>query len=326
MKPKGARSFGGGFFVRLIGMLLFPLRGKSLYSVRLLRRPGEWSARQMDNLMDDLLVWHCVCIGIFTGVIIGKAVSAVLPPQWEGAFWLFLAVVAAAALIYAMRRTFDEARKFKIAYLAECKTAEFLERLGRPEWRVIHGFKLHASSGDGEMDIDHIVVCPHGIFCVETKAVRKFKDEESNGSMEYTPPDDNNPQSFGTITCNNGHQDERKRVRRRLGNGGKESDRRKNPMGQAKDNAGILWGRLKGRFPDNMVRRIVVCPGWRVIRKGKSQWEFVSSGEDSESEKILGFITESRRELDEAEVGKIAAFLENEVREEKREINEPDET
>ena len=218
-------------------------------------------------------------------------------------------------------------RNFKIGFLAEIKAAEFLERLGRPKWRVIHGFEIR--DRDKCRDIDHIVVCPHGVFCVETKAIRKFKDEEYNGTLEYTPPNSQAPQKFGAIVCFNGHQDESKQVRRSLGEGNsaddKKQNKRKNPLKQVKDNAGILREQLRKifpTFPDFYVRRIVVCPGWRVIRKDESWWEFVSSTEDLESGAVDQFFAKTKRELDEESITKIADFLEKQVREEGRELGE----
>ena len=67
-----------------------------------------------------------------------------------------------------------------------------------------------------------------------------------------------------------------------------------------------------------------------MIRKGKSWWEFVSSADDLESGVVGQFFSEphpdfaeSEWELDESTIVKIADFLENQVREEKKEINDP---
>ena len=326
----------GAFFDRLARMLLVPLRGKAPYSVRLLRRPGERLMRQIDDRMDNLILLYGLCLGILVGgALVGRVVAALIP-QWADGFWVLAAVVVLVISFFAFRRTFDRTRDYGIGYLAELKTAEFLERLGRPEWRVIHGFNLSAKSGGKVSDIDHIVVCPHGVFCVETKAIRKYKDEECNGALEYQPPDGQSPQKFGKIICINGHQDASKQKRRLLGGysgSGEKQRERKNPLEQVKSNAGILRERLKGKFPDLpkfFVRRVVVCPGWRVIRKGKSWWEFVSSADDLESGVVVQFFAEpnpdfpeSKQELDESTIVKIADFLENQVREEKKEINDP---
>ena len=328
MKPNRILAQAGAFLGRLARMLLFPLRGKALYSITLLRRPGEWARRQMDDQLDNTLLGYGICLGLILGVFLGKGIAAIIP-QWADLFWGSVTAIALAALALAARRNFDRVRDFKIGHLAELKTAEFLERLGRPEWRVIHGFNLRGKFG-GVWDIDHIVVCPSGVFCVETKAVRKFNDEESNGALEYEPPAGQSHQEFGKIACTNGHQDERKRTRRVLGErdsmGGKSRNGRKNPLEQAKDNAGILRDKLTKKFPSISgfyVRRVVVCPGWRVIRKGECWWEFVSSADDLERGEVAKFFAKSKRELEAADIGKIADFLEARVREEKKEINDP---
>ena len=326
----------GAFFDRLARMLLVPLRGKAPYSVWLSRRPGDWLMRQIDNRMDNLILLYGFCLGILVGgALVGRVVAALMP-QWADGFWGLAAVVVLVILLFTFRRNFDRMRDDRIGYFAELKTAEFLERLGRPEWRVIHGFNLNAKSGDNVWDIDHIVACPHGVFCVETKAIRKYKDEEYNGALEYEPPDGQLHQQFGKIICMNGHQDASKRKRRPLGGNsgsGEKQSERKNPLEQVKNNGGILWEKLKRNFPDLQnfyVRRVVVCPGWRVIRKGESWWEFVSSADDLESGVVGQFFAaphpdfpESKQELDESTIVKIADFLENQGREEKKEINDP---
>ena len=210
----------GAFFNRLNRLLdmlviplLFPLRGKALFSIRLSRRPGARCLEKFDDLAFNWVLGMGVVIGLAVGCFLGYYVVALLPTGLI--FWgsISLAVVLGAG--FASRRHFDRMRNFKIGFLAEIKAAEFLERLGRTKWRVIHGFEIR--DGDKCRDIDHIVVCPHGVFCVETKAIRKFKDEECNGALEYTPPNSQAPQEFGAIVCFNGHQDESKQVRRPWG-------------------------------------------------------------------------------------------------------------
>ncbi|MGI9305927.1 MAG: nuclease-related domain-containing protein [Gammaproteobacteria bacterium] len=83
---------------------------------------------------------------------------------YAAGFCIVCIIVAAPVLAYQTDNHF-------LGYLGERAVANELDKLGRPQWRVYHDF----DSGYG--NIDHIIVCLKGVFCVETKTLRKERDE-----------------------------------------------------------------------------------------------------------------------------------------------------
>ncbi len=61
--------------------------------------------------------------------------------------------------------------KWRLGYLGELAVADELCKVGCQQWRIFHGLKIV----DSNDDIDHIIVCKKGVFCVETKTVHKEK-------------------------------------------------------------------------------------------------------------------------------------------------------
>lgn len=58
-----------------------------------------------------------------------------------------------------------EARDFRVGAAGEALVARRLRTLDRAGWKVIHSVPV----GRGESDIDHLVIGPPGVFCLNTK-------------------------------------------------------------------------------------------------------------------------------------------------------------
>ena len=126
----------------------------------LLRSPGG-------NVFEGIVmrvVIISMATGVFVGVCLGMAVNS-------GLFVLFFLLL----LIFLLPILAYQADNYALGYLGERVVAEALgECLRKPTWRLFHSLHIPQFGGD----IDHVVVCPKGVFCVETKARRWIKDKE----------------------------------------------------------------------------------------------------------------------------------------------------
>ena len=124
----------------------------------LLRSPGG-------NVFEGIImrvVIISMATGVFVGVCLGMAVNS-------GLFVLFFLLL----LIFLLPILVYQADNYGLGYLGERSVAEKLAQYGSdPAWRVFHSFLIPESKGG---DIDHIIVCSNGVFCVETKAWRRIK-------------------------------------------------------------------------------------------------------------------------------------------------------
>lgn len=281
---------------RLFRWFVFSSSGKAPYATRLLRSPGEWPRSRMRALWADMILG----VGIFLGFAIGGVFGffALLLPAWlqwnlsltAAAFIMcFSLVVATLVLLLVMRRRFSEVRNYQIGYYGELRVAEMLERLGRPDWHVFHGFNPVNKFGREWGDIDHIVICPYGVFCVETKAFRKLPDERKN-KLIYT-----SGKTAGTL---------------RYAGSGQEIPH--NPLPRFQEKVRILHEQLKNECGGHgYIARILVIPEWEVEREGADKWELVCSKPDE----IKEFIEQSEVRLEASQIKEIAEFFDRELRE-----------
>ena len=281
----------------------FRNEGGSRFSTRLLPLPGERSQREA-NLRGRIV--RGAMIFLFGAWFGGVLTVFLLTYGWPAYLAFFAAVAAILALELGL--LYQESN-YLIGYLGERKVGEELEKFARQaSYHVFHGFHI----GDRNGDADHIVVCPHGVFCVETKALRKYPDESK---LVYTPPaPPMTMHSIGEIRIDSGR-----------------SLNEKNPLEQNKNNALALRSILTefdsqdDSRPDRgkvYVRRVVFFPEWEVDRsKGEDKFEFPCG--EGEADKIRDFIHKGERRLTDDQVEKIAAYFDGKLREDKGEVGKP---
>ena len=270
----------------------------SRFSTRLLPLPGERNQREA-NLRGRIVRGAVI---FFFGAGVGGVLATLLLTYGWLAYAIFL--LAMAAVIALELGLLYRESNYLIGHLGERKVGEALEKyVRRPGYHVFHGFHI-----DGNGDVDHIVVCPHGVFCVETKALRKYPDE---AKLIYTPPaSPMSTDSIGEVRTDRG----------RVLN-------KKNPMEQNKDNAVALL-KILGKFDGKngagqgggkvYVRRIVFFPEWEVEREGEDKYEFPCG--EGEEENIKDFIHSRKGGLTDDQVEKIAAYFDGELRKDKGEV------
>ena len=193
------------------------------------RAGGRAYSESMFRFILAAVIISC-CAGVFLGAFMLAAFLFFKPVFWGLAALFALAVLSLPVLEYQERDYFDGAS-------GERDVGEKLDKMvARPQWRVFHSFH---TSDIGGGDIDHIVVCPKGVFCVETKALRKSPEKVDN-----------------TVTFENG----------KLSRGGRELPR--NPISQARGNAAKLRDYLNSRGAAiDWVCAIIALPGQWVVSK-----------------------------------------------------------
>ena len=272
---------------RLFGWLLIPSRGRAPFFTHLRRFPGEWSRKQQFEHFDKIAQWLWLGIGFIFGTLFILLVGKFLP---QALLWLATPVIWFAILVaavFVVRHHSSEIQNYQLGYFGERKVAEFLERLGRPDnFFVFHGFKPSDESGKKYGDIDHIIVCDKGVFCIETKAFRKKPGEQ--GVLSHTPGKPTGVLRFAS---------------------GLEIPHNFLPKFEAKTRA--LHKQLNREVGGHgRVMRVIVFPEWQVKREGVDKWEFPCRPDE-----IGGFIAKSDMELDPEQVKRIAGFFNKKLRE-----------
>ena len=201
-------------------------------------------------------------------------------------------------------------RCFHLGLLGERKMAQNLERLiSRPDWFVFHGVNTRYGG-----DIDHVLVCPKGVFCFEVKALSPKSEGEKILYYRIEP------------------DETRGKICQAVKDGKRVSLAYPDPLRQAAHNAVLLHDRLREEIGESpgFVKRIVYFPEWKVEREGehRERDEFVS-GDPAEIVRFLNSFPPERDEMLSAEenqekirkrIGKIREFLDRESGEEWTEI------
>ena len=218
----------------------------------------------------ELILPYCIAGFVLCGVVFGGLLSGVLSASVVVVL-SFLAVLLCLTLFCLQKRKADD---FLLGSQGEREAAFWLGRVGRPDWRVIHDFQI----AEGKANIDHIVVCLKGVFCIETKTLRK---------------EHGNPEEIHFI-------------------GGKiyRGDRlldNPDPVKQVTDNARDLHDFIRGKTGETgFVKRVVVFPEWFVTEEEEYSDMMVTNP------KLLWRLERGEDILTSDQVSKIADAIESE--------------
>ena len=221
----------------------------------------------------ELILPYCIAGFILCGVIFGGLLSGVLSASVVVVL-SFLAVLLCLTLFCLQKRKADN---FLLGSQGEREVAFWLDRLGRPHWHVFHDFQIPGE----KWNMDHIVVCPKGVFCFETKTLQMIsgKSETLNFDGEKIYKGDF-PLSFD----------------------------KRDPVKQAKGNAADLSNFIRHKTDMQVwVTPVVVFPHWNVKSEVKPDDIIVTNPE------LLLLLESEKREnkLDENEIKKIADAIES---------------
>ncbi|HTQ30156.1 MAG TPA: nuclease-related domain-containing protein [Opitutaceae bacterium] len=147
-------------------------------SEKLLRGPGEGLRRRLERLDDYFLIGLAAC-SIVPGLLLwgGLVLSGhIKSTAWGETVFISAIVLFVAALAGAgwwLMRTLTLRRDCHLGLYGEKAVAEALVPLMTEGYQIFHD--VPCEYGDIKFDIDHIVIGPSGVYCVETKTRRKGK-------------------------------------------------------------------------------------------------------------------------------------------------------
>ena len=188
-------------FIPAYKILFNKSKNNSPFKIRLSNRAGGNSYHQSFIRMFFTLIIMGFALGVFSvfvsvtiGVLTTKTISlfTLLSP--------LCVILLAPVLMY-------QHDNYSLGYWGERAVGEELDKLGRTQWYIFHSF-----DAIGKGDIDHIIVCPKGVFCVETKTLRQresdtklvFKDDSLwRGNIKLNNPDPINQARRNSAMLNN---------------------------------------------------------------------------------------------------------------------------
>jgi len=155
-------------------------QSRAPFTERTLRPPGE-SLRQkiqeLDDQMDEWLLWLFVPAGAAIGCAFGEATGSGLGIRTMGFTWL--AIFLCLAFSFRIRVLSRERANYRLGFDGERQTAQHLTPLIADGCHVFHDVPFEDANGK-PFNIDHVVVGSTGIFAIETKTRSKQADHKVN--------------------------------------------------------------------------------------------------------------------------------------------------
>jgi hypothetical protein len=136
---------------------------------KLLRNPGQYLE---EGMLDEIIrmVDHFLIICFAVLIPAQLAWAHFHPPALSSA--IISAIIAAPVIIWSSLKIIKSYQRFKNNVLGrdgERYVSQILHKEKEKEWRIFDDVQM------GGYNIDHLLIAPQGIFCIETK-VRKRKD------------------------------------------------------------------------------------------------------------------------------------------------------
>ncbi len=117
--------------------------------------------------MEDALINSMTAIGV--GVVFWAFTLSGISNLWV---FLLIGFVACSILLYRSAKFLTCARNHRLGFLGEQVVGQILDQLSSDSIHVFHDLEVR-EPGRKPWNIDHIVLTPAGVFCIETKARRK---------------------------------------------------------------------------------------------------------------------------------------------------------
>ncbi|MEO8388940.1 MAG: nuclease-related domain-containing protein [Polaromonas sp.] len=134
-----------------------------------LLRPAGYSLRvQFDDVFSDVMGW--LMMALFLPVVVGALYSGVLLAPGRGFSWTSAAIYFTFAVsvigvsAYRAVKSLRKAMNLRMGWDAEMATGQELDQLMRSGAAVFHDLPAK------EFNIDHVLICPSGVYAVETKS------------------------------------------------------------------------------------------------------------------------------------------------------------
>jgi hypothetical protein len=152
---------------------------KSPISDQPMRQAGQSTREKIDNFFDDEIMPYFVAATATMVIAIFEWLRVIFkcPPQPITATGLF--VLALLLLIRKIQKNIKNVKQMRLGELGEQAVGQFLEEKLRPM-----GFQVFHDVLGADFNVDHIIVGPAGLYCIETKTHRKPKRGECRISYD----------------------------------------------------------------------------------------------------------------------------------------------
>ena len=156
-------------FVRMI--VGSPENGRSPFTVDLARPPGYSVQRTVDRLQTDFAIniamAFAVPVWFFAMWLVHERLGFASPERYEMLMYPLAGGASATWFIIQALRFSFLLKRARLTLYGKMAAGQELDQLMRAGARVFHDFP-----GDG-FNIDHVIVCPAGVFCIETETREK---------------------------------------------------------------------------------------------------------------------------------------------------------
>ena len=154
-----------------------PDPGRSPFTVDLARAPGYSLQRRVESLQTGVAVGTAMALVLplwfYSMWLTQRGIGIALPMRQE---WIFYAGIGTAATLWFAARALVLAlglRRARLSLHGKMAAGQEIDQLMRSGARVFHDLP-----GEG-FNIDHVVVAPAGVFCIETETRTKPRQGRS---------------------------------------------------------------------------------------------------------------------------------------------------
>lgn len=135
-----------------------------------LRNPGESLSEEIDRQINERAMYYAVMILVILALVFFEWYRWVFKLPISPMLYTFIAIPFVAFCCYKFISIIRETRNLRLGLSGEKAVGQYLEKLRAFGCRIYHDIP---PEGKGMSNIDHLIVCPQGIFVVETKARSK---------------------------------------------------------------------------------------------------------------------------------------------------------
>jgi hypothetical protein len=132
------------------------------------RVPGQSIDKEIDRLIDDRVLPWLLAAGFALVIACAEWCRFWFKMAVSPWAWTILAVITVCLAVWRARAIIKKAKALRLGQIGELAVGQHLEEVLRPKGYHV----LHDVPGTG-FNLDHVVIGPTGIFCVETKTRSK---------------------------------------------------------------------------------------------------------------------------------------------------------
>ena len=145
-----------------------PLKNKPL------RVPGESGEGQIQNLLEDEILFPLLFIGVFMILALYEWLRYYNPSPPHPYFMTGTWVIVTTLSSYKIRKGIRKGKKFRQGIEGEKEVGQQLEQLRETGAKVFHDIQ------GPNFNVDHVVIHPSGIYVIETKTLSKREREDQH--------------------------------------------------------------------------------------------------------------------------------------------------